>query len=248
MYALGHPHPQPSPRGRGSIAHYRPTTYCIPPTTHHENLHKNRRSSAKPGLFAGPRVAKDDCRIEAYGTVDELNACWAWSAPAANLPTEIDAVLAEIQHRLFDLGAQLATPDPQSRGTNLISPAAGRGARESDRSLRSRPFALEEFHPAGRIDRPPHGCILPARFAAGRSGGSFHSPRSRAVKLSPHALIYLNRLSDLLFVLARAVNRSAGCSDVDGKSGIESGTMVHCLSARPTAPPAFALYSWFHAG
>ncbi len=64
------------------------------------------------GLFAGPRVRKDDCRIEAYGTVDELNAVLGL-VRGAKFPAEIDAVLAEIQHRLFDLGAELATPDPQ---------------------------------------------------------------------------------------------------------------------------------------
>ena len=61
------------------------------------------------GLFAGPRVKKDDCRIEAYGTVDELNAVLGL-VRSAKLPPEIDAVLAEIQHRLFDLGRSWPRP------------------------------------------------------------------------------------------------------------------------------------------
>ncbi|HEX3726304.1 MAG TPA: ATP:cob(I)alamin adenosyltransferase, partial [Pirellulales bacterium] len=63
------------------------------------------------GLFGGPRVAKDAPRIEAYGTVDELNAVLG-IARRAQLPADVDALLARVQHELFDLGAELATPDP----------------------------------------------------------------------------------------------------------------------------------------
>ena len=78
------------------------------------------------GLFAGPRVRKDDPRIEAYGTVDEMNAILGLTR-CQKLPTDIDALVAGIQHTLFDLGAELATPDPASRGTDLISHGADRG-------------------------------------------------------------------------------------------------------------------------
>ena len=74
------------------------------------------------GLFAGPRVRKDDLRIEAFGTVDELNAVLGL-VRTETLPSEIDLLLSSIQHSLFDLGAELATPDPKSRGTDLVSAA-----------------------------------------------------------------------------------------------------------------------------
>src|SRR5262245_39969877 len=89
--------------------------------------------TGETGLFAGPRVRKDDLRIEAYGAVDELNSVLGLArcafAPPANplphrsqkLPDEIDALLITIQHTLFNLGAELATPDPKARGTNLIT-------------------------------------------------------------------------------------------------------------------------------
>src|SRR5262249_34479330 len=82
--------------------------------------------AGETGLFAGPRVRKDDLRIQAYGTVDELNAVLGLvrsqsAAAQSKLPAEIDSLLANIQHRLFDLGAQLATPDANARGTNLIT-------------------------------------------------------------------------------------------------------------------------------
>src|SRR5262245_11757900 len=94
--------------------------------------------AGETGLYAGPRVRKDDPRIEAYGTVDELNAVLGLArcqqvppdaglppdqlaATSVHLPSDIDALLAGIQHTLFDLGAELATPDPKSRGTSLVT-------------------------------------------------------------------------------------------------------------------------------
>src|SRR5690242_20447460 len=74
------------------------------------------------GLFGGPRVRKDHPRIEAYGTVDELNAVLGKVRTGA-LPAEIDGLLAIIQNELFDLGAELATPDPAKHGTNRLGAA-----------------------------------------------------------------------------------------------------------------------------
>ncbi len=74
------------------------------------------------GLFGGPRVPKDSPRIEAFGAVDELNALLGL-ARAESLPSEIDDLLARIQSELFDLGAELATPDPAAHGTVLIGSA-----------------------------------------------------------------------------------------------------------------------------
>ena len=74
------------------------------------------------GLFAGPRVAKDNARIEAYGTVDELNAHLGL-VRAQSIPGEIDRLLVMVQHALFAVGAELATMDPKSHGTRLIGSA-----------------------------------------------------------------------------------------------------------------------------
>ena len=67
------------------------------------------------GLFGGPRVSKDDARIEAYGTVDELNAAIG-IARTAPINTLVDHQLTQIQHELFAMGAELATPDPEGEG------------------------------------------------------------------------------------------------------------------------------------
>jgi cob(I)alamin adenosyltransferase len=172
------------------------------------------------GLFGGPRVRKDDLRIEAYGTVDELNAviglARSHSTAAVgqeNLPTEIDSLLADIQHALFDLGSQLATPDPKSRGTNFVS----------DKQIESLEQAIDRFD----SQLPPlKNFILPggtsaaawlhlARTVCRRAERYVVTLTHRdAEKIEPQILIYLNRLSDLLFVLARAVNQFAGQPDV----------------------------------
>src|SRR5262245_16246670 len=72
------------------------------------------------GLYGGGRVRKDDPRIAAYGTVDELNAVLGL-ARAEGAPAEIDELLARVQNELFDLGAELATRDPKAMRTSTIS-------------------------------------------------------------------------------------------------------------------------------
>ena len=78
--------------------------------------------SGKTRLAGGQEVWKDAVRVEAYGTVDELSAVIG-VARATELPAEVDEVLQRMQHQLFALGAQLATPDPEDHGTQLIGTA-----------------------------------------------------------------------------------------------------------------------------
>lgn len=162
------------------------------------------------GLFGGPRVRKDDPRIESFGEVDELNAVLG-IARAEDLGDDIDALLARIQSTLFDLGAQLASPRPDRMGTQRIT-ADHIAALES---------AIDQ-HESGLP--PLTAFILPGGT---RGAAVLHLARTvcrraerRLVTLmerepiASECLIYLNRLSDLLFVLARAVNDAAGCEDV----------------------------------
>ena len=164
------------------------------------------------GLFGGPRVSKDDVRIEAYGTVDELNAVMG-VARSCPLPSAVDSQLELIQSELFSIGAELATPDPDQRGMRIIS------TMHIDR--------LEQWidgHEAGLS--PLTQFILPA----GTEGATqLHLARAicrraerRVVTLaagedsrvSETVIVYLNRLSDLLFVLTRVVNCEAGQREV----------------------------------
>lgn len=167
------------------------------------------------GTFGGPRVRKDDVRVEAMGDVDELNAVIGL-ARCDGLDERMDQLLRSIQNELFDLGAQIATPEPERLGTKRMT--AGLIAR-----LES---AIDEYE----AQLPPlTAFILPGGV---RPAAMLHLARTvcrraerRVVALSQQAeiaeevIVYLNRLSDLLFVLARSVNRTAGCGDVLWQSG-----------------------------
>jgi cob(I)alamin adenosyltransferase len=157
-------------------------------------------------LFGGARVAKNDPRIDAYGTVDELNA-FVGVARASWPQSPADAQLAAIQNDLFDIGAQLAAP-----GTTRF---AGVEA--------SRIAALENAIDEMERDLPPiTSFILPGGSMA---AAQLHAARTvcrRAERLvvalgdehTSTTIIYLNRLSDFLFVAARFANRRSGVDDV----------------------------------
>ncbi len=101
------------------------------------------------GLFGGPRVSKDDARIEAYGTVDELNAAIG-VVRAAGVDSAIDSQLETIQHELFSIGAELATPNPDQYQMRIIGESKHRTTGAMDRRARARAARTEKFCVAGR--------------------------------------------------------------------------------------------------
>ena len=163
-------------------------------------------------VFGGPRVRKDDPRIDAYGTVDELNA--AIGCVRAHRPEpRIDKILERIQHELFAVGGELATPDPFEKGMDLVGEShVTRLEAEIDTwELELEP--LRQFIlPAGT---PVAASLHLARTICRRAERKCVSMTYMAEKpASPRIVKYLNRLSDLLFVLARVANRLAGVADV----------------------------------
>lgn len=167
--------------------------------------------SGETGLFAGARVAKDHVRIEAYGTVDELNACLG-VARAARPPVDVDDVLERVQHELFALGAELATPDPAANGLQWANDAVCEGLeREIDRFEALLPPLRQFILPGGE---PSAAAIHQARAVCRRAERCVVTLRREDAGVSEHTVIYLNRLGDLLFVLARAANRLLGVDDV----------------------------------
>jgi cob(I)alamin adenosyltransferase len=163
------------------------------------------------GLFAGPRVGKDMPRVEVYGTIDELNAVIGL-ARTEPVGEAIQRILERVQNELFQIGAELSTMDPAAVGTRWIG-------REHVRVLEAE---IDRFE--AEIS-PLSGFILPAGT---RAAALFHVARTvcrraerRLVTLVRHSeepislplLAYLNRLGDLLFVLARAANAQAGRPD-----------------------------------
>lgn len=156
------------------------------------------------GLFGGGRVRKDDARVEAYGTVDELNAVLGLAA-ASTEDTQIRDWLARIQAELFVLGAELATPDPghvKKQVIPLDEEAVEAWERVID-EVEAELTPLEHFI-------LPGGDVTAAHLHVARTVCRRAERRlitfSREAELRPVCIAYLNRLSDLLFVLARLAN------------------------------------------
>ena len=166
--------------------------------------------TGETGLYGGTRVPKDAMRVEACGTVDELNACIGFVRSQIQ-DEEIDAILHHIQNELFDIGADLATLEVHPKAESLRIPPTLTPELERE---------IDQFE----AQLPPlKNFILPGGSAG---GATVHLARTvcrraercvvtlaKAEPVNPEVLIYLNRLSDLLFVLARTVNHRLGESE-----------------------------------
>ena len=154
------------------------------------------------GLYGGARISKDDARIHAYGTVDELNACIGMVLSEADLPLNLRGQLTELQSMLFVLGADLASPEDH--------PHMLRVTEENVKSVETWGVELEKNLPQLRH------FILPG---GSRSGAQLHLARTvsrraerwmvtleKKASVNPHAMIFMNRLSDYLFLAARVAN------------------------------------------
>ena len=165
------------------------------------------------GLVGGTRVRKDTPRLEVCGTLDELNATLgmarAESLPEDRLPEDIDRLLRQIQSELFSVGAQLATEEPTA-GSDLPSVEALEKA--IDRYDAELPPIRHFILPAGsRAAAALHVARTVCRRAERRLV-TLIGPSGPETVADP--LAYLNRLSDLLFVLARTANAADGLEDV----------------------------------
>ena len=168
--------------------------------------------AGETGLFDGARVPKSDPRVDAYGEVDELNA-WLGLVRSASTDDELGGMLEQIQRDLFALGARLA--DPASRIAARVTKAA---VTPNDIAR------LEGWIDLLESELPPlRRFILPG---GNRAGALLHFSRTvcrraersivalGAEQVDAHVLAYVNRLSDLLFVVARVVNHRAGRPEV----------------------------------
>ena len=158
------------------------------------------------GLGDGSRVPKDGARVEAYGTVDEANSTIGVVLSVSALPAAITRCLTEVQHDLFDLGGELCIP-----GHSMIEAThVERLETELDAFNEDLPPLKEFILPGGG---PATAACHVARAVCRRAERRCWS-LARAEKVSPEALKYLNRLSDLLFVLARVLARHEQGSEV----------------------------------
>ena len=166
------------------------------------------------GLFGGGRVPKDDPRVEAYGDVDELNAVLGM-ARAIELMPRIDEVLVALQRDLFAIGALLATPDREKMAQHLEK------ARIDDHRIAELEQAIDdaesELEPLRAFILPggtPKAAALHVARTVCRRAERHVVRLQHDVELPALVVIYMNRLSDLLFTLARLANKRAGAGEV----------------------------------
>jgi len=166
------------------------------------------------GLFGGGRVGKDHPRVEAYGDVDELNAALGLARSIELMP-RIDEVIVPLQRDLFAIGALLATPDVEKMHQQLAK------ARIDDERIAELERAIDacdrELEPLKSFILPggtPKAAALHVARTICRRAERRVVALQREVELPPLVVIYLNRLSDLLFTLARLANQRAGAGEV----------------------------------
>jgi cob(I)alamin adenosyltransferase len=170
--------------------------------------------SGDTGLFGGGRVPKDHPRVAAYGDIDELNAVIGMARSAEVMP-RIDEVLAPVQRDLFALGALLATPDLAKMQEQLSK------ARISDARITQLEQAIDdgeaELEPLKAFILPggtPKAAALHVARTVCRRAERAVITLQREAEVPQIVIVYLNRLSDLLFVLARVATRRAGAGEV----------------------------------
>lgn len=157
------------------------------------------------GLGDGSRVEKDNLRVEAFGTVDELNST-VGLVLAAKLPINIQSILNRVQHELFDLGGELCVP-----GTTLIPDRYIDGLEADLDMLNENLPPLKDFILPGGSDSAArcHLARTVCRRAERRVVALAHDE-----DVNPATIRYLNRLSDFLFVAARVIARADGGAEV----------------------------------
>lgn len=167
--------------------------------------------TGETGLLGSHRVGKDVPRVEALGTIDELNAALGL-VRAEPLPEDLHQLLARVQNELFEVGSELAALDPAARGARSITTAHVQTMEADIDRLDQELAPLSEFIlPGGtRAAAGLHFARAVCRRAERRLVALVHqSPEP----ISPVLVAYFNRLSDLLFMLARAANARAGRAD-----------------------------------
>ena len=183
-----------------------------------DRIYTRTGDSGETGLFGGGRVPKDDVRVEAYGAVDELNA--VVGVAVAELTDDVTAGrLRRVQSDLFTLGAHLATPQAGSKAASHLPALPDDRLAEMERWIDD----CDEELP------PLRSFILPG---GGRAAAALHHARTvcrraerRVVTLAGEqevpgsVIVYLNRLSDVLFAFARLITHRAGKTDERWESG-----------------------------
>lgn len=180
------------------------------------HLYTRSGDDGTTGLFSGARVSKDHPRITAYGTVDEFNACIGLCASQMGPGTGFEVmgqILRSVQCRMFDIGADLATPEG-AKNENKITRISDRHVTEAEGwidQIDSQNLPLQTFV-------MPGGTELAARLHLARTvcrrAERLIVGLAHTEPVGEPLLSYMNRISDLLFAMARLVNKISGVGDV----------------------------------
>jgi len=169
--------------------------------------------NGETGLFGGERVSKDSPRIEAYGTVDELNSFIGLALIEAK-NSKVKDILGKIQNILFVLGSDLSAPNNEKNKNHNIPRISKIHSEEIEKEIDKFDFHLEEL----KNFILPGGCKSAALLHICRTICRRTERKvvalNNIVNLNPDIVILLNRLSDLFFVLARYENKVSGIEDV----------------------------------
>lgn len=170
------------------------------------NIYTRTGDDGTTGLGDGSRTAKDSARVEAYGTVDEANSAIGMILAADAVPSDVRHCLIDVQHDLFELGGELCIP-----GYSAITQAfIDRLENELDRFNKDLPRLKEFILPGG--GQAAAACHL-ARTIVRRAERRAYT-LANIEDVRPEVVKYLNRLSDLLFVLARVISRAESGEEV----------------------------------
>jgi len=159
------------------------------------------------GLGDGTRVSKDDARVEAYGSVDEANSTIGVILAVPGLPESVAGCLREIQHDLFDLGGELCIPGMRMIGADHVT----RLEQALDGFNEALPPLKDFILPGGG---PAAAACHVARTVARRAERRVWTLAAAGGEVGEHAPKYLNRLSDLLFVVARVLSRHENGAEI----------------------------------
>jgi cob(I)alamin adenosyltransferase len=163
--------------------------------------------SGQTGLIGGSRVSKADLRVEAYGTVDELNA--ALGLARSLCPDEsIRAATEQIQRTLFNVGASLATPAQNRKGASVLSSADVDELTTQVHRIEAIEGILADWSLPGA--QVPSSAYEVARTVCRRAERCVVRLAESVEEVQPEVIAYLNRLSDLIWLFGRALERDAG--------------------------------------
>ena len=166
------------------------------------------------GLFGGGRVPKDHPRVSAYGEVDELNSFLGLARATDPMP-RIDDILLPIQRDLFAIGALLATPNPEKMREHLAKARVDeKRIAELERAIDDADLELEPLKAFNIPGGSPKAATLHVCRTVCRRAERAVVAMQESESIPELAIIYLNRLSDLLFTLARVANKRAGAGEV----------------------------------